>query len=124
MCNDQVWVPCMNCAVEEWESGGAPERIATNEDSSLLFALRNECKGTELPQGIMTLGIFVFLVVALQILTWRQRKTEVLFDLDEQTAQDYSIMVDHAPPDATNPDGEKCKVLASILAFVFIFLVE
>lgn len=103
VCTDILWVPCADCTIEDWYR--AEDRFATNEDQTLVFAIKNECIGTDWPEALMNLGIVIFLAVALQIMTWKQRHTEVAFDLDEQTAQDYSITVDGCPPDALDPDG-------------------
>lgn len=103
MCTDQIWVPCLECTEGNWED--APDRYAVSENESLTFALRNDCSAAEVANAAVNLGVIAFLAVSLLVMSRVQRRTEIMFDEDEQTAQDYSVMVDDCPPDATNPDG-------------------
>eukprot|EP00814_Leptocylindrus_danicus_P000784 CAMPEP_0116013916 /NCGR_PEP_ID=MMETSP0321-20121206/5992_1 /TAXON_ID=163516 /ORGANISM="Leptocylindrus danicus var. danicus, Strain B650" /LENGTH=992 /DNA_ID=CAMNT_0003483519 /DNA_START=31 /DNA_END=3010 /DNA_ORIENTATION=+ len=111
VCTDQIWVPCIDCTKSQWDDDGAPDRYAEAEavssNQTLVFALHNDCSAAEVANGTINLSTIAFLAISLLFMSRHQRKTEVNFDEDEQTAQDYSIMVDGCPPDALDPDEWK-----------------
>lgn len=108
-CTDQILVPCVNCQEDDWSDDSARYIVATNTDnngsnSEQVFVVHNDCLGAELEQGSVTLVAIVFLAVSLWVLGHYMQKAEVEFDEDEQTAQDYSLVVDDCPPDAMDPE--------------------
>ena len=111
ICDTTFWAPCTTaeCTESKWsdDGSGAEDRFATDASGALKFALRNDCLGAEYEQGMTQFGIIVFLAVMLQIMSIQQSKTEVALDEDQQTAQDYSVVVDGCPPDAVDPDEWK-----------------
>lgn len=54
--------------------------------------------------GIIVFATVLFVLVGIMVINCLQKRMEVKYDEDEQTAQDYSILVSNPPPDATNPD--------------------
>ena len=48
-----------------------------------------------------------FILLAMAALTLYQRRTQITFDEQEQTAQDYSIVITNPPADATEPEEWK-----------------
>ena len=107
ICDNTFWAPCPNCTASDWEDDDAADRYATDITGQLQFALRNDCLGAEYDQGMTQFGIIIVLAVMLQLMSNRQAKTEVALDEDQQTAQDYSVVVDGCPPDAVDPDEWK-----------------
>jgi len=84
------------------------ERIkiaASAEDGELLtFALRNNCDGAIFRVGMVNFGTTLLVLVGVIAMRFYLQKKEIEFDLDEQTAQDYSIAVRNPPKDAVNPE--------------------
>mmetsp|Transcript_2051 Transcript_2051/g.3256 ORF Transcript_2051/g.3256 Transcript_2051/m.3256 type:complete len:974 (-) Transcript_2051:276-3197(-) len=104
-CSDQIWVPCVDCVEDDWTDDKDRYIVATNASGSeQVFVLHNDCVGAELEQGIVTLIAIVFLSISLWLLSRYMQRVEVAFDEDEQTAQDYSLVVDDCPPDAMDPE--------------------
>ena len=109
ICTNQVWVPCPDCNVNDFE--GSEDRLAVlnatganGNTVSLMFALRNDCDGATLQQGLVNYGTLLFFLLGIVVVNAYQRYREIKYDEDEQTAQDYSIVITNPPPDATNPE--------------------
>ena len=67
------------------------------------FAWKNHCRGATYEQGFLNYGV-LWLIALGTVLVWvRVTKMEAQFDEDEQTAQDYSIVVKNPPDDAYDP---------------------
>lgn len=66
---------------------------------------RNDCNFDDwLIPGLFSYGASVLLVVQLCfVFFWLQRKAEIVFDEQQQTASDYSIKISNPPKDATDP---------------------
>jgi len=112
ICTEQVWVPCPTCTLDEFDR--APSRIAGTVTATpdgglqtLLFALKNTCDGATLDIGIVNMSTLGFILLAIAILSIYQRKKQIEFDEQEQTAQDYSIEISNPPGDATEPEEWK-----------------
>ena len=123
ICTDQSWVLCQGCAFNQFR--GAEFRIAVyndtcdlslqelqgnsaaaNSNNCTMFAKKNNCLGAQMQQGMVNYAALMFVFVAMFVMNRYQRKKAVEFDEDEQTAQDYSIVVNNPPPDAYDPEGE------------------
>ena len=106
MCADQSFVPCPDCPENKWDDDDALNRFGYAEGSNetLAFAKHNECEGAQTRLGMVNVVVIIFLVISLSLFSQWQSRQEEAFDIDEQTAQDYSIVVDDAPPDVINPD--------------------
>ncbi|KAL7539204.1 hypothetical protein ACHAXR_009091 [Thalassiosira sp. AJA248-18] len=112
ICTEQVWVPCPTCRVEDF--GHAMSRIAgattvtpDGELQTLVFALKNACDGAKFQVGIVNMASLGFILLAIMALSLYQRKKQIAFDEQEQTAQDYSIEIYNPPGDATEPEEWK-----------------
>ena len=71
------------------------------------FALRNNCDGATRRQGFVNYASLFVLICGALIIYIRNNRMEIEFDEDEQTAQDYSILVKNPPPDAYDPQEWK-----------------
>lgn len=67
------------------------------------FAWKNHCNGATYETGFVNYAV-LWLIALGTVLVWvRVTKMEAEFDEDEQTAQDYSIVVKNPPDDAYDP---------------------
>jgi len=112
ICTEQFWVPCPSCTVEQFEV--ARSRIAgtttitpDGELQTLVFALKNACDGATFQVGIINMASLGFILLAITLLSLFQRRKQIAFDEQEQTAQDYSIEIYNPPGDATEPEEWK-----------------
>ena len=111
ICSTTSWVPCPTCNCTDNDASFTaygilpPQRCATSEnDSSKLFALKNDCDGTHWQLAATNFGTVIFMVFAVMLLGVYMRREEIQFDEDEQTAQDYSIQITNPPGDAKDPE--------------------
>ena len=95
ICTATSWVPCDTCICQtglEREFGTfPPDRCAVG--SNLTFVLRNDCDGTPWQVGASNFAAVIWVLLATLSLSIYLKKQEIAFDEDEQTAQDYSIVV-------------------------------
>lgn len=94
ICTDTTWVPCGTCSFGDF----ADRRIGLgtsleNPEDETIFVLRNNCEGATIRTGIVNLVVLFVTIVGVAIMQWYIIRAEVKFDEDEQTAQDYSIIV-------------------------------
>jgi Calcium-dependent channel, 7TM region, putative phosphate len=90
------------------QSFSAPlEYPADSRFIQLGFALKNNCDGAKIDQGYINWGTLLLMIVGSFLIRYRTRQIEIRFDEDEQTAQDYSIVVKNPPPDAWDPNEWK-----------------
>ena len=117
ICNYTTWVPCPNCNCsnsDEWED---PTRCgivdlankdgefgAAENNNNMTFALRNNCIAPTITIGMVNYATMILTLLSTIGLAEFLRRSEVYFDEDEQTAQDYSIVITNPPPDAKYPD--------------------
>jgi hypothetical protein len=111
ICTVQEWVPCEGCNKDDFHSDRFA--IATRdilnstgqlEATELPFARKNDCGGATFEQGMINYGTMLLVLVGIFVLNCYQRRKEVEFDEDEQTAQDYSIRIQNPPTDAVDPE--------------------
>lgn len=106
VCTQHQWVPCQNCAgnVRLPKDELIRLQTGTNENGAeILFALKNLCDGAISEVGFVNFGtVFLVILGVLAMSVYLNRK-QVTFDLDEQTAQDYSICIHNPPADAYDP---------------------
>jgi hypothetical protein len=103
ICTDTRWVPCPNCTSGDFEA----TRFAygTNDAGlNVTFVLRNTCEGATIEQGFINYASLMLIMLGTVFLNRYLKRMEVAFDEDEQTAQDYSIVIGNPPGDATDPD--------------------
>jgi len=96
VCVDTQQVKCFDCF------GSMDADRLTN----VIFAFKNACNFDDwLLPGVLSWGSSILLVVQFGVaFFWLQRKAEIVFDEDMQTASDYSIKVNNPPNDALDPD--------------------
>jgi len=109
VCTDLSWVPCPTCncsAVDEVpEFGFLPaDRCAYDSTGNLTFALRNNCDGTPWQLAAVNYSTVIWLLIATLLLGMYVKRQEITFDEDEQTAQDYSVLISNPPEDAKDPE--------------------
>lgn len=109
ICTNKVWVPCPDCNLTDWEND--QDKLAFvetqnvfGETETLTFALRNDCVGATIQQGMVNYATLLFVLVGILVMNIYQKHMEVKYDEDEQTAQDYSVVVTNPPHDAKDPE--------------------
>ena len=109
ICTNQVWVPCPTCTPADFDDN--LDRLATTEKViergetlTLTFALLNDCDGATFQQGMVNYGTLIFVLLGVVVMNAYQKHMEVKYDEDEQTAQDYSVVITNPPPDASDPE--------------------
>ncbi|KAL3827557.1 hypothetical protein ACHAXA_002054 [Cyclostephanos tholiformis] len=112
ICTEQVWVPCPRCSVDEFafsrsRIAGTTTVTSDGELQTLVFALKNACDGATVQVGIINMASLGFILLAMVALSLYQRRKQIAFDEQEQTAQDYSIEISNPPADATEPEEWK-----------------
>jgi len=110
VCTSQAYVPCPTCTLDDFAD--APHRIATSSSvygsgNDLIFVMKNYCDGAKLPLASVNYATLLFVIYGMININRHLEEQEVEFDEDEQTAQDYSIVIKNPPPDATDPEEWK-----------------
>ena len=112
ICTDSQWVPCPTCAgmtqtqlpLDRLGYATTMDIFGNPQGLNITFAIKNNCDGATLSTGMVHFGILIFVLLGLFILNRYLMKMESIFDADEQTAQDYTIVIENPPPDATDPE--------------------
>jgi len=118
VCTQTEWVPCLDCVCTEPTDGEIDqgwhrtERCYNHEfedGSRMAFVVKNECLADDHRQlyvlGLINYAALIFLVISVYfLLDYHLEKETVTFDEDEQTAQDYSLLVKNPPQGATDPE--------------------
>jgi len=113
ICSDVSWVPCPMC--RSTFSSSSETRLLSNSQQSrfatsskgLSFALKNNCESPPLTQGMLNYATIIFMFFGFYLMNNRRDRMSVAFDEDEQTAQDYSLIVNNPPTDAYDPEEWK-----------------
>eukprot|EP00546_Thalassionema_frauenfeldii_P014586 CAMPEP_0178929534 /NCGR_PEP_ID=MMETSP0786-20121207/20660_1 /TAXON_ID=186022 /ORGANISM="Thalassionema frauenfeldii, Strain CCMP 1798" /LENGTH=762 /DNA_ID=CAMNT_0020605815 /DNA_START=863 /DNA_END=3151 /DNA_ORIENTATION=- len=108
VCTVQEFVPCPDCTLTDFED--APQRFATASSFygvELIFVVKNFCDGAKLSLGLVNYFTLLVLIVGMALINHHLKQQEIKMDEDEQTAQDYSIVISNPPSDATDPDEWK-----------------
>lgn len=109
VCTVQEWVPCPTCKEEDFKD--TPYRfqsvMGVHESgvasAPLNFALKNRCDGAIMSVGMVNFATTIVVMIGMVFMIWYLKQKEVEFDEDEQTAQDYSVVVRNPPDDARDP---------------------
>jgi hypothetical protein len=115
ICNDVSWVVCPDCNSSTELSAAAnvyfpnirrasafqPDAMVNVSD---VFFLRNNCASPAIQTSMINYATLIFVMLGTVGLNMYLRRMEVAFDEDEQTAQDYSIVIANPPGDATDPE--------------------
>jgi len=98
ICDDAAWVPCDTCNENSLEY---PSYRLDGQN-----VLINTCNFEDwLIPGLFSYVASISLIFLFGIAYfWLQRKAEIVFDEEIQTASDYSIKISNPPEDALNPD--------------------
>jgi hypothetical protein len=110
ICTKTTWVPCDDCQCQSvGRAFGTfpPDRCALELNGTRTYVLRNDCDGTPWQLGATNFASVIWILLATLGLGYYLRQQEVQFDEDEQTAQDYSVLVTNPPVDAKDPDEWK-----------------
>lgn len=118
-CNNTEWVFCETCEEEHFDSARKAKIIldnstfynssfpigsSTNETIFPKYAyLRNNCSQDNELAAYINYATLMLVLVGVIVLNIYLKRMETLYDEDEQTAQDYSIIVKNPPGDATDP---------------------
>jgi hypothetical protein len=107
LCLNNPWVPCLDCNCTdkvEWEQGDRCGYIIDEEGIEQAFAKRNACNAPTKQNGMFNYATMLLFLVSTVLLSEFLQRQEVKFDEDEQTAQDYSVVITNPPDDAKNPE--------------------
>jgi hypothetical protein len=101
ICTKTEWVPCPNCTQDQFQDHS---RIVDITNANATFAMKNLCEGATYQTGFVNLACLIFILAAIMVFSEYMKRAEVKFDEDEQTAQDYSVVIINPPGDATDPE--------------------
>ena len=104
VCTETAWVDCGDSCREQQDH--FLDRFSA-ENSDLV--LKNDCNFEDwLWPGILSYCASILLIVQFGIaFFWLQRRAEIVFDEEIQTASDYSVKISNPPPDAVHPEEWK-----------------
>lgn len=108
VCTEQQFVPCPSCTIDDFAD--TPHRIAFASDAygnDLIFVVKNFCDGAKRPLAMVNYATLILVTVGMAWINHHLKKQIITYDEDEQTAQDYSIVIRNPPPGATNPEEWK-----------------
>jgi hypothetical protein len=114
VCTDTTWVYCPECnctddstafeSRKRWETDRCTIVNDTDTGEEMTFALKNNCDAAVWQVAALNYTSIMFIMISIFLLGNYLARAEVEFDEDQQTAQDYSIVIANPPPDATDPE--------------------
>jgi len=107
-CNVHQWVPLTRSSLTA-SPLKKPEQdrvqTVTNADGQdMTFVIKNMCDGAKMRVGMVNFGTVLLMILGMVLIARYLKKKQEEFDLDEQTAQDYSISITNPPKDAKDPE--------------------
>lgn len=106
ICTDTAWVICPTCSnFLPADRLANATNVLTGEQVTL--GLKNMCDAATLEQGFVNYATLIFVIIGTYFLNRYLKRMEVAYDEDEQTAQDYSIVITNPPHDAKDPQEWK-----------------
>ncbi|GKY91514.1 hypothetical protein MPSEU_000123600 [Mayamaea pseudoterrestris] len=107
ICTNVAWVICESCTVDLFPADrlAIGTNVATGQNVTL--GRKNLCDAATMEQGFVNYATLLFIIIGIFFLNIYLKRMEVAFDEDEQTAQDYSIVVTNPPADAKDPQEWK-----------------
>lgn len=103
ICTDTEWVPCPTCEKSDFKHAELRIRYE-DDDSRTTEALKNKCDAPPISIGVIQWFMIVSVCVGFYVIQSKQTEMQIVFDEDEQTAQDYSIHIHNPPDDAIDPE--------------------
>jgi len=111
ICTDTSFELCPNCTESDWDSHvlrdktryGTTKKV---DGSQLKFIKVNNCTLSN-TFGIMCYISMAFVFISITIYIFRNKMKAVAYDVAQQTATDYSIMISNPPEDAKDPEKWK-----------------
>jgi hypothetical protein len=132
ICTDMSWVYCENCNDTDFSdyydssrrayavksaflADALTDRLSNSTETILwlrnnanvnetgTFFLKNNCEQSNRLASAINYGTLVLMMVGAFGLNIYLKRMEIAYDEDEQTAQDYSVVVHNPPGDSTNP---------------------
>ena len=100
VCTETQWVVCPTCIAEDFKG----DSFLRDAERDITFARSNTCDGATLVAGMVNFSGLCYVLLAALFVNYYFKTVEAQMDEDEQTAQDYSIVINNPPPDATNPE--------------------
>lgn len=104
VCPNTEYVPCPDCLKEDWDKD---EDRYVDIFSGFILVQKNVCDNLSLTHGFTSLASIVFVIVAMVVLGKYNKLVEKRFDENEQTSQDYSLVVKNPPVNEFDPDVYK-----------------
>ena len=106
ICSNYEYVPCLNCTLENYQRNRFA--LAVDENGSVAdgfaFVVKNNCLFDDTISGYINLATLCLFGIGM-ILMYRYTKWHAkIFDEDEATASDYSIVIQNPPKNAKDPE--------------------
>ena len=92
VCYDTKFQPCPSCKEDDWTSFSNVNNRLFYGDDGLIFVLINDCRLNE-TFAIFTMATMMFVLVAVYLFAYFQRRDRIRLDIGEQTSKDYSIKI-------------------------------
>ena len=108
ICTDTSWVLCIDCQCNNTDQGWHRTNRCAQTDTGLTWIVKNGCleeDGALRTLALCNYSAMIFLIFSIFFVGYYLKRETIAFDEDDQTAQDYSILVGNPPPKATNPDA-------------------
>ena len=113
ICKITSWVECDDCNPNEFP------KSRKNGDG---LYLKNLCEVDAAKATYFDLASIAWLTIMIFLMGWLQKKLEIAFDESEQTASDYTVVVQDPDPDAVDPDEWKGFFEQVITENIYIFV--
>ena len=92
VCYDTKFQPCPSCTEDEGASFLNDNNRLFDDGNGLVFILINDCRLNE-TFAIFTMATMMFVLVAVYLFAYFQRRDRIRLDIGEQTSKDYSIKI-------------------------------
>ena len=108
ICTDVSWVVCVDCSdLDKSDNFDRTRRAfglhAGQGLNESIFYLRNNCTQDNIQASMINYATLIAVMVGTVLLNLYLQRMEVAYDEDEQTAQDYSVVIENPAGDATDP---------------------
>lgn len=120
ICTDTTYVICEDCSNHTFPDTRVGDGFNAATGQNATFYLRNNCNGATENQTFINLGVLALIALGLLVMNITIKRAEEAFDEDEQTAQDYSIVITNPPKDAYEPDEWRAYFMENFQAYVTV----